>query len=69
MNKALEQEVKGLQGGMIYQAERNGIPEFIEVRDGSRSSSKIIVNKQNGKEFEVGLYAYGDVLKALKTLF
>lgn len=67
MNKELEKEVKGLQGGMVGAAERYPLPNGYTVEPNERGSG-MIITAPNGKSSEVGLYAYGNVRKVLTEL-
>lgn len=67
MNKALKQEVKGLQGAMESQAEKYPLPEGFTVKSNERGNGRIIT-APNGRSVNVGLYAYGDVRRVISEL-
>lgn len=67
MNKELEKEVKGLQGGMMGAAEKHPLPNgYIVVSN--KQGNGIIITAPNGKTSKVALFAYGAVRRVITEL-
>jgi hypothetical protein len=69
MNSALKEEVTSLRGSMVQQAEKTKLPSRFSTKPHPDTPSMFIYDKETGKETLVPLFAYGEVLKALKDLF
>lgn len=69
MNPELKEEVQGLRGSMLGQAEKHEIPERFTVVPHPDRPALIITDSTTGRSTTVPLFAYGAIREALGDLF
>lgn len=67
LNEQLQEEVSTLRK-CIAKSNKNYSGRFLAT-ESETSPSMIVTDAESGKSIEVPLFAYGDVMKALKGLF
>lgn len=69
LNPVLKDQVQGLRGAMVDQAEKNQLPERFTVKQHKDLPRMIIEDQETGRSTEVPLFAYGEVRRTLSELF
>lgn len=69
LNKQLQEEVDGLQGAIVGEAEKHDLPERFHVAAVINKPQMVITDTETNKSTVVPLYAYSTVRDALNNLF
>lgn len=69
LNSVLKKELSTMRGVMVIQAETLPLPRRFKVEPSKHNPTIFITDTTSKKTVEVPLFAYGEVRKALASLF